>query len=110
MTAAKHRHRPPTRPPTRLHTSTAGGWRTLAACRDQDPEMFYPISASGLAADPAKRVCATCPVRAHCLREALDLGDDHGVWGGTDPADRRAIRRGKLTIAAAITYRRPADG
>lgn len=41
----------------------------------------------------AKEVCAICPGRSQCLKEALDRGEEWGVWGGLDPAERRKILR-----------------
>lgn len=43
----------------------------------------------------AKKLCATCPVRGLCLEYALDAGEEHGVWGGASPNDRRLIRRSR---------------
>ena len=71
-------------------------WRQLAACRDEDPELFFPVSEMGPGArqiDHAKAVCAACPVRAHCLDYALDNALDHGIFGGTTEAERRSLRR-----------------
>jgi WhiB family redox-sensing transcriptional regulator len=71
-------------------------WRSLAACRSADPELFFPISLSGCgAADvaKAKAICAKCDVRAHCLSTALALGHVHGIWGGTTEEDRQQLRR-----------------
>jgi WhiB family transcriptional regulator, redox-sensing transcriptional regulator len=70
-------------------------WRDYAACRHADPELFFPIGTAGaglVQADRAKRVCAGCPVRAVCLDWALTTGQDVGVWGGTVPDERRAMR------------------
>jgi hypothetical protein len=45
----------------------AGGprdWRDEAACRDSDPELFFPEGTAGPArdqADQAKRICGSCP-------------------------------------------------
>jgi hypothetical protein len=44
-------------------------------------------------ADQAKLVCRSCPVRRQCLTFALRQGLDFGIWGGTNVAERRAIRR-----------------
>ncbi|WP_372460625.1 WhiB family transcriptional regulator [Actinomycetospora endophytica] len=72
------------------------GWRARAACRDHDPELFFPTAHSGPAraaqAAAAKRVCAGCPVREACLRFAL-AHLPHGVAGGLDEDERRAVRR-----------------
>lgn len=71
-------------------------WRHRAACRDEDPELFFPISEVGPGArqaEQAKAVCARCPVREQCLRYALDNGLDHGIFGGTTERERRALTR-----------------
>ncbi|MEU2415136.1 WhiB family transcriptional regulator [Streptomyces sp. NPDC013099] len=71
-------------------------WRAHAACRDEDPDLFFPIGTTGLAivqAEEAKAVCRRCPVMERCLQWALESGQDHGVWGGTDETDRRRIHR-----------------
>ncbi|MFE3516111.1 WhiB family transcriptional regulator [Streptomyces sp. NPDC059166] len=71
-------------------------WRMHAACRDADPDLFFPIGSSGPAlvqAEEAKAVCATCPVQEQCLEWALENAQDSGVWGGTDENERRALKR-----------------
>lgn len=71
-------------------------WRHDALCRDEDPELFFPIGTTGPAAvqvEEAKRVCARCPVTAECLSWALDTGQDAGVWGGLSEDERRALKR-----------------
>jgi WhiB family transcriptional regulator, redox-sensing transcriptional regulator len=71
-------------------------WRQRAACRDEDPELFFPVSEVGPAArqaDLAKAICARCPVRELCLGYAMDNGLDHGVFGGTTETERRELRR-----------------
>jgi len=47
--------------------------------------------------------CSSCPVADDCVLEALDLDwrVDVGFWGGTDEYQRRAIRKGLMTIAEA---------
>ncbi|MPY81840.1 MAG: WhiB family transcriptional regulator [Actinophytocola sp.] len=73
-------------------------WRHRAACRDEDPELFFPVTDVGPGAkqaDEAKSVCARCPVRERCLQFALDNGLDYGVFGGTTEQERRdLVRRG----------------
>jgi WhiB family redox-sensing transcriptional regulator len=68
-------------------------WRPLAACRHADPDLFFPVSGSGLSLDQvtqAKAICGRCPVRRQCLAFALDTRQDHGVWGGTSEEERHA--------------------
>jgi WhiB family redox-sensing transcriptional regulator len=71
-------------------------WRHRAACQDEDPELFFPVSEVGpgaTQAEQAKAVCVRCPVRAKCLEYALDNGLDHGIFGGTTEPERRKLRR-----------------
>lgn len=71
-------------------------WRYSAACRTEDPDLFFPIGTSGPAlmqAEQAKAVCRHCPVREQCLQWALETGQSIGVWGGTDETERRALKR-----------------
>ncbi|WLQ38903.1 WhiB family transcriptional regulator [Streptomyces laculatispora] len=71
-------------------------WREHAACRDADPDLFFPIGTTGPAlvqAEDAKAVCHGCPVREVCLQWALENGQDSGVWGGLGEDERRALKR-----------------
>jgi WhiB family transcriptional regulator, redox-sensing transcriptional regulator len=71
-------------------------WRYSALCRDEDPELFFPIGTTGPAlmqVDRAKAVCARCPVQRDCLEWALITGQDAGVWGGMSEEERRALKR-----------------
>jgi len=73
-------------------------WRHRAACRDEDPELFFPIGTSPPAAEQterAKRICRACPVRVECLEWSLVTYQDAGVWGGLDEEQRREIRRAR---------------
>lgn len=74
-------------------TDPGADWRHRAACRETDPEAFFPVSTAEDASEPAIRICRACPVVEECLRWALDRGEDAGVWGGTSPRTRRALRR-----------------
>lgn len=71
-------------------------WRTRSACRDEDPELFFPIGTTGPAVeqtDAAKRVCIACEVREECLEFALATNQDAGIWGGLAEDERRTLRR-----------------
>ena len=78
-------------------------WRDHAACRDADPDLFFPISTTGPAlheADQAKRICQACPVRAPCLDWALDHSQASGIWGGKTEEERSVIRRSRTALRA----------
>ena len=52
-------------------------WRHESACRDEDPELFFPIGNTGpaiLQIEEAKQVCRRCEVREQCLAWALEAG------------------------------------
>ncbi|WP_432057544.1 WhiB family transcriptional regulator [Streptomyces sp. bgisy022] len=71
-------------------------WRNRAACRTEDPDLFFPIGTSGpalLQTEQAKAVCRRCPVQQQCLDWALETGQTIGVWGGTGENERRALKR-----------------
>ena len=81
-------------------------WRHDAACRDVDPELFFPIGNTGPALvqiDEAKRVCQRCAVTESCLQWALESGQDAGVWGGLSEDERRAHKRRTSRIRAQAT-------
>ncbi|RCG18328.1 WhiB family transcriptional regulator [Sphaerisporangium album] len=71
-------------------------WRHRAACRDVDPELFFPIGNTGPALmqiEEAKQICRACPVVESCLKWAIESGQDAGVWGGLSEDERRALKR-----------------
>jgi WhiB family redox-sensing transcriptional regulator len=75
-----------------LYTMGSQRWMLRGACRQVDPELFFPIAAKGPAerqvAD-AKAVCGPCAVRPDCLSYALEALPE-GIWGGTTREERRA--------------------
>lgn len=78
-------------------------WRHIAACREVDPELFFPIGNSGpalLQIEEAKQVCRRCTVVDECLRWAIDSGQDAGVWGGMSEDERRVVKRRTLRLRA----------
>jgi len=75
-------------------------WRTLAACRDTDPDLFFPVGTTGPALqqiDAAKAVCRQCEAQGPCLEFALATNQESGVWGGTSEEERRKIRKSWLS-------------
>jgi WhiB family redox-sensing transcriptional regulator len=75
----------------RAGAGTGRSWRDRAACRGEDPELFF--ADGGAAADiaQAKTVCRRCTVTDLCLAWSLTTKQDHGVWGGLDQAEREAL-------------------
>jgi hypothetical protein len=67
------------------------GWKDQALCR-QDPGGHW----DGDLLPSMFEMCMSCSVKMECLMEALDHEErsDAGVWGGTSPEQRRAIRKG----------------
>lgn len=66
-------------------------WTALAACRGMAPETFFP--GRGAPTREAKAVCARCPVKADCLKAALEERERFGIWGGFSERERRRLRR-----------------
>jgi WhiB family redox-sensing transcriptional regulator len=91
--------------PSRTRSVAAMDWRHHSVCRDEDPELFFPIGTSGpavLQVEQAKAVCRRCSVTDQCLQWALESRQDAGVWGGMSEEERRAVkRRGGLRVLRA---------
>jgi WhiB family transcriptional regulator, redox-sensing transcriptional regulator len=80
-------------------------WRSRGACLTADPDLFFPISATGSSAAQvagAKATCAGCQVRADCLSFALAERDMQGIWGGTTDDERKKLRRARAATARAV--------
>ena len=80
-------------------TIASDEWRRNAACRDTDPDLFFPVGTTGPAIeqiDNAKAVCRECEARQPCLEYALTTNQDSGIWGGTSEEERRKLRRAWL--------------
>ena len=74
-------------------------WREQAACRGMCPDVFFPVAESrsqqeaAWAKERAVQVCQACQVTDACLAYSLDNDETYGVWGGSTPDDRDALRR-----------------
>ena len=74
---------------------TLTDWRELSACRDSDPDIFFPVGTTGPAVDMIERataICTACTVQEECLLYALETNQEAGVWGGLPEDDRRRYR------------------
>lgn len=80
----------------RTHDWDAEAWRGRSACRDSDPDVFFPIGTTGPALEQietARRICTACHVADECLEFALATNQEAGVWGGTTEEERRKLRK-----------------
>jgi WhiB family redox-sensing transcriptional regulator len=74
-------------------------WRDRAACRDTEPDLFFPIGTTGPALEQieaAKAVCRMCEAQPACLEFALATNQESGVWGATSEEERRRLRKAWL--------------
>lgn len=71
-------------------------WVEQAVCRSVNPDLWFNDYASRY--DPVFRICASCPVRRDCLKEALDLDIEFGIWGGVPSRVRERIRWRKKAL------------
>jgi WhiB family transcriptional regulator, redox-sensing transcriptional regulator len=85
-------------------------WLDRAACRDQDPERFFPESGEQVKAAEAKAICSGCQVRDQCLELAVNtaggIDGDHGVFGGTLPGERSRLRGNSFPEPSAYRQQR----
>jgi WhiB family transcriptional regulator, redox-sensing transcriptional regulator len=82
-------------------------WRLEAACRDADPDLFFPGGETRSAhVKTAKLICRGCGVSTTCLSWALASGQEAGIWGGLTEDERRGLqRRGLLSTRHRPTTR-----
>ena len=72
---------------------TSERWTDRAACKGQNPDLFFADQGRFDVAANAKRVCATCTTVRECLDYAIRTETWHGVWGGMTPDERRRHAR-----------------
>jgi WhiB family redox-sensing transcriptional regulator len=80
----------------RTHDWDATAWRGQSACRDSDPEIFFPVGTTGMALEQietAQRICTACRVNTACLEFAMATNQESGIWGGTTEEERRKLRK-----------------
>jgi WhiB family redox-sensing transcriptional regulator len=66
-------------------------WQSDSLCAQTDPEAFFPEK--GGSTRDAKKICASCEVRVHCLEYALENDERFGIWGGLSERERRKLRK-----------------
>lgn len=68
-------------------------WMADGLCQQADPDAWFPEK--GQPVEPARSICAGCPVRAECLAYALATDQRFGIWGGLSERARRQLRRAR---------------
>ncbi len=73
-------------------------WQVKAACRGpQGTAMFFPPSNFERKDEKeerearAKAICRGCLVQKACLEYAISIKELHGIWGGTNENERKAL-------------------
>lgn len=61
-------------------------------------DLWYPEDPAD--SNAAIVICRRCPSREPCLARALYLRDNHGIWGGKTPAQRRQLIASRKETAA----------
>ncbi|MFF7553616.1 WhiB family transcriptional regulator [Streptomyces olivaceus] len=90
---------------------TGTTWRDHAACRTEDPDLFFPLGTDGtwaLQIEQAKDVCRRCPVAEACLTYASAHHVSDGIFGGLTSWERRSIERRKARGRCEPEYPHPA--
>ena len=72
-------------------------WQAKAACRGPQAAVFFPPThperkdERAEREERAKAICASCAVRKACLEYALEIREPHGIWGGLNELERKAV-------------------
>lgn len=78
-------------------------WQRFAPCRQADPDAWFPEKGEqGL---EAKEICQSCPFRLRCLSEALERGEQYGIWGGINLSNDHNRRKARAQLARVATER-----
>jgi WhiB family transcriptional regulator, redox-sensing transcriptional regulator len=69
-------------------------WYAFAACRGLDPELFFPVTkpSRAEAKQVIRKFCGYCPVRMDCLKHALRVPEEFGIWGGLTQREITRLR------------------
>lgn len=72
-------------------------WQVKAACRGPQAAVFFPPPQFERKDEKldrearAKEICGTCSVREPCLDYAVSIREPHGIWGGLNESERKAL-------------------
>ncbi len=72
-------------------------WQTKAACRGPQSLVFFPPSQFERKEERiererrAKAICDLCAVQSDCLSHAIQVREQHGIWGGLNEKERQSV-------------------
>ena len=72
-------------------------WQIRAACRGPQASVFFPPPQFERKDEKldrerrAKDICTSCSVRKECLEYAVRIREPHGIWGGLNETERKAL-------------------
>lgn len=72
-------------------------WQIKAACRGPQAAVFFPPSYFERKDEKlerearAKAICGQCAVTEPCLDFAVSIREPHGIWGGLNEIERKAL-------------------
>ena len=72
-------------------------WQMKAACRGPQAAVFFPPPQFERKEEKlerearAKEICTTCSVKEPCLDYAVSIREPHGIWGGLNESERKAL-------------------
>lgn len=69
-----------------------------AVCAQTEPELFFPEK--GSSNRDGKKLCASCVHITECGLDAIERGEQFGIWGGLSERERRVIFREMKKAAA----------
>ena len=75
----------------KLLDGTPLAWRSEAACRNMNLDLFYPEIGEKIAPE-VRAACAQCPVFDQCYNHAIEH-EQYGFWAGTTITDRQRLRK-----------------
>ena len=81
-------------------------WQIRAACRGPQSIVFFPPTHFERKDEKlereqrAKAICTSCGVKDDCLRYALQIREQHGIWGGLNEAERKTLLAEREAVGA----------
>ena len=87
-----------------MSTDRDRDWTSQAACRNENPELFFPFNAKDPRIPAALAVCIHCTVRTQCREYADATNSRYGIWGGK--LRNTTAGQGGISSAVRIPSRR----